>query len=126
MKNTLRIAAALAIAIGTAAHAQSTERPKPPGTKPLEELPPPPALPPAQPGEAPNLGVQPEVTVRKEGPNTIEEYRIHGKLYMMKVTPAHGHPYILMDHRGDGSFTRQEWTSLDQGIRVPQWVLWEF
>jgi hypothetical protein len=63
--------------------------------------------------------------VRKEGPNTIEEYRLHGKLYMMKVTPAHGKAYVLMDNKGDGTFTRMD-NPLDQGIRVPQWVLWEF
>jgi hypothetical protein len=126
MKTTLRIAAALVLAAACgAALAQSTERPKPPGTRPLEELPPPPALPPPAPGEKPDIAVQPDVTVRKEGPNTIEEYRIHGKLYMMKVTPAHGHPYVLMDNKGDGTFMRQD-NPLDQGIRVPQWVLWEF
>jgi hypothetical protein len=125
MKNALRIAALLLAAAGSMASAQSTERPKPPGTKPLEELPPPPALPPVSPGDAQNLGEEPQVTVRKEGPNTIEEYRLHGKLYMMKVTPAHGRAYVLMDNKGDGTFTRQD-NPLDQGIRVPQWVLWEF
>ena len=123
MKKALRIAA-LVLAAGTSlAMAQSAERPKPPGTKPLQELPPPPALPPAQPGDKDVL--EPQVTKRQEGPNTIEEYRIHGKLYMMKVTPPHGHPYILMDNKGDGTFLRQD-NPLDNGVRVPQWVLMEF
>ena len=125
MKTALRIAAALLAAASCAALAQSTERPKPPGTRPLEELPPPPALPPVSPGDEKSLGVEPQVTVRKEGPNTIEEYRIHGKLYMMKVTPPHGHPYVLMDNKGDGTFMRQD-NPLDNGVRVPQWVLMEF
>ena len=43
---------------------------------------------------------------------------------MMKVTPAHGRPYVLIDHRGDGQFARQD--NLDSGLRVPQWVLLEF
>jgi hypothetical protein len=126
MKTTLRIAAFLLAAASGVALAQSTERPKPPGTQPLEDLPPPPALPPVSPGDAKGIEgqpLQPQVTTRKEGPNTIEEYRVHGRLYMMKVTPAHGHPYILRDDNGDGSFIRQP---LDQGVRVPQWVLWEW
>jgi hypothetical protein len=125
MKTALRIAALVLAASASVVLAQSTERPKPPGTKPLQELPPPPALPPAQPGDDAKDALQPEVTVRKEGPNTIEEYRLRGKLYMMKVTPAHGHPYILMDNKGDGTFMRQD-NPLDNGVRVPQWVLMEF
>jgi len=35
------------------------------------------------------------------------------------VTPAHGKPYILMDHRGDGTFTKLD-NTLDNGVRVPQ------
>ena len=123
MKNALRIVAVVFAATSCVAIAQSTERPKPPGTKPLQEPPPPPALPPAQPGDAPDL--QPQVTVHKDGENTIEEYRLRGKLYMMKVTPAHGHPYVLMDNKGDGTFMRQD-NPLDNGVRVPQWVLMEF
>jgi|SRR3954462_6010495 hypothetical protein len=125
MKTALRIAALVLAAASITAAAQSTERPKPPGTRPLEDLPPPPALPPASPADANNPELQPEVTVRKEGPNTIEEYRVRGKLYMMKVTPAHGHAYILMDNKGDGTFMRQD-NPLDTGLRVPQWVLLEF
>jgi Protein of unknown function (DUF2782) len=44
---------------------------------------------------------------------------------MQKVIPKHGRPYILMDHKGDGTFTRQD-NTLDNGVRVPQWVLLEF
>jgi hypothetical protein len=125
MKHALSIAAVLLAAASATAMAQSTERAKPPGTRPLEDLPPPPALPPAQPGDDARDALSPDVTTRKEGPNTIEEYRLRGKLYMMKVTPAHGHPYVLMDNKGDGTFMRQD-NPLDQGIRVPQWVLMEF
>jgi hypothetical protein len=125
MKHAHSIAAVLLAAAAASAMAQSTERPKPAGTRPLEELPPPPALPPAQPGDAERDALSPQVTTRKEGPNTIEEYRLRGKLYMMKVTPAHGHPYILMDNKGDGTFMRQD-NPLDNGVRVPQWVLMEF
>jgi hypothetical protein len=101
------------------AAAQSTARPRPPGTVPLEEAPPPPAMVEGDPALAP------QVTTRTEGGQTFQEYRVKGKLYMVRVTPAHGRPYVLMDHRGDGTFMRQD-NPLDNGVRVPQWVLLEF
>jgi hypothetical protein len=107
----------LAAAIG--AGAQSTARSRPPGTMPLEEAPPPPPIVQTDPA------LEPQVTVRTEGEQTVQEYRIKGKLYMQRVTPKHGRPYILMDHKGDGTFTKQD-NTLDAGVRVPQWVLLEF
>jgi hypothetical protein len=100
--------------------AQSTERMKPPGTVPLEEVPPPPPMS-IEPGSEP----EPQVTTRTQGDETIQEYRLDGKLYMMRVTPKHGHAYVLMDNKGDGTFVRQD-NPLDSGIKVPQWVLLEF
>ena len=131
MKNALRIAAVVFAATSCIAAAQSTERPKPPGTQPPQPAAEQRAVAAqrqeevgrAGPGDAPDL--QPQVTVRKEAGQTIEEYRVRGKLYMMKVTPAHGHPYVLMDNKGDGTFMRQD-NPLDNGVRVPQWVLMEF
>jgi hypothetical protein len=109
--------AVLLFALAFDASAQSTERPRPPGTVPLDEAPPPPPLTEKAP--------QPEVTTRTEGEQTIQEYRIKGKLYMQRVTPKHGRPYILMDNKGDGTFSRLDQT-LDGQVRVPQWVLLEF
>ena len=107
----------LAAAFGAAA--QSGARARPPGTMPLDEPPPPPAMVETDPA------LTPQITVRTEGDQTIQEYRIRGKIYMQRVTPKHGRPYILMDHKGDGTFTRQD-NTLDSGVRVPQWVLLEF
>jgi hypothetical protein len=118
---------ALAIVLATAmldGAAQSAARSRPPGTVPLEEAPPPPPMDPAAKDDA-DPKLQPQVTTRTEGDKTIQEYRIRGKLYMMRVTPRTGRGYVLMDNKGDGTFTRQD-NTLDQGIRVPQWVLLEF
>jgi hypothetical protein len=101
------------------ASAQSTARSRPPGTMPLDEAPPPPAMADVDPALAP------QVTVRTEGEQTVQEYRVKGKLYMQRVTPKNGKPYVLMDHKGDGTFTKQD-NTLDNGVRVPQWVLHEF
>jgi hypothetical protein len=110
--------ALLALTLAAGAFAQSTARPRPPGTTTLEEPPPPPAIKDADPA------LEPQVTIRKEEGRTVSEYRVKGKLYMMKVTPANGPAYILVDHKGDGQFARQD--NLDSGLRVPQWVLLEF
>jgi len=83
----------------------------------LEPLPPPPAI-------DNNADDEPEVTITKQTEQTIEEYRVGGKLYMIKITPKVGKPYYLVDERGDGKFTRQE--SLDSGVRPPRWVIHNF
>ena len=121
---SLRFAALLATlaacaALAAESPATSVARPRPPGTIPLDEAPPPPPL-----DEDPNE-LKPVVTERVEGDRTIQEYRINGKLYMQRVTPRNGPAYLLIDHKGDGTFTRQD-NTLDNGVRVPQWVLLRF
>jgi hypothetical protein len=115
MKRIL-LAAAL-IAMTFPALAQSTARPRPPGTAPLEEPPPPP---PMIQGDAASM--EPEVTVRTEGDQQVEEFRFGGKLFAQRITPKGGKPYVLMDYKGDGTFMRQD-NPLDTGVRVPQWVI---
>ena len=114
---TLLATMLLAAAFGAAA--QSTARARPPGTVPLDEPPPPPPI------VAEDPSLEQQVTTRIEGDNTIQEYRVSGKLFMQRVTPKHGKPYVLMDNKGDGTFTKLDHT-LDNGVRVPQWVLLEF
>ncbi|MDR1709762.1 MAG: DUF2782 domain-containing protein, partial [Candidatus Accumulibacter sp.] len=48
--------------------------------------------------------IEPEITIRRGETHTLEEYRINGRLYKVRVIPTHGVPYILIDPRGDGSF----------------------
>ncbi len=67
---------------------------------------------------------EPQVTITKQSEQTVEEYRVNGKLYMIKITPKYGPPYYLVDDRGDGKFARQE--SLDSGFRVPRWIIKSF
>jgi hypothetical protein len=90
----------------------------PPNLEPLPEPPPPP------PGYEPEPALEPQVTIIKRGEDLVEEYRIKGRLYMMKVTPPVGRPYYLVDHTGNGSFVRRE--SLDTGLSPPMWVILEF
>ena len=90
---------------------------RPNNLQPLPDVPPPP------PGVF-DANLEPEVTIVKHGDNKEEQFRMNGKLYMIKVTPSHGVPYYLIESRGDGTWTRQE--SLDTGLRVPMWVIGNF
>lgn len=83
----------------------------------LEHLPPPPEMNNSDAG-------QPDVTITKEKVQTVEEYRVGGRLYMIKIIPKIGKPYYLVDDRGDGKFSRQD--NLDSGVRPPQWVIHRF
>ena len=98
--------------------AYAAEEAKPKDLEPLPELVTPPAATDVTPEQ------EPQVTIKKRGRDKIEEYRMNGRLYMVKVTPPHGKSYYLIDNRGDGQFTRQD--NLDSGVRVPMWVLFKF
>ncbi|TRZ92923.1 MAG: DUF2782 domain-containing protein [Rhodocyclaceae bacterium] len=89
-------------------------------TPKLEPIPEPP---PAPPGLL-NEGMEPQVTITKRGEDKVEEFRMSGKLYMLKVTPPNGVSYYLIDNQGDGKWSRQD--SRDSGLRVPMWVLGTF
>jgi hypothetical protein len=103
-------AAALAVALPAAAQNNRS------AAQPIPEPPPPP------PGFELDPAAEPQVTIRKRGDDTVEEYRMGGKLYMMKVTPAGGGPsYYLIDEKGDGKFARQEGPGT--GVRPPMWTI---
>lgn len=90
----------------------------PPKLEPIPEPPPPP------PGVV-DEALEPQVTISKRGEDKVEEYRMNGKLYMVKVTPPHGVSYYLIDNRGDGSWVRQD-AANGSGLRVPMWVIGTF
>jgi hypothetical protein len=84
------------------------------------DAPEPPTLPPqVQSGEV----LEPEVTIRESDEGTVEEYRMGGQLYMVKITPTTGPAYYLIDSDGDGEFVRQDDITESS---VPQWVLFSW
>ena len=90
----------------------------PDNLEPLPEaLPPPPAL-------EGNPADEPEVTVVKKGENTVEEYRIHGELYMQKITPSHGVPYYLLKEDQEGGWSKYDGPATP--IAIPKWVIFRF
>lgn len=84
----------------------------------LEKAEPPPPPPMVQ---EPEPTAEPQVTIRKKQGETVAEYRINNRLYMMKVTRDDGTEFYLVDERGDGQFVQRD--SLDTGLRVPMWVI---
>ena len=46
--------------------------------------------------------IEPEINIIQKEDRMIEEYRINGQLYMIKVTPHIGHPYYFIDTDGNG------------------------
>lgn len=83
--------------------------------------------PPAAPSEKEQETLQPEVNIIQREDKTIEEYRVNGRLYKIKVTPKVGPEYYLVDSDGDGSFeTRRTASPLEPDIMIPQWVLFRW
>lgn len=81
----------------------------------------PPKLPePLRSGES----IEPEVNIIQKDDRTVEEYRVNGELYMVKVTPLVGYPYYFIDTDGDGSLDSKQF-ELQSGI-VPNWILFKW
>lgn len=87
-----------------------------PRLEPLPEIPPPPGM--------PDTALEPQVTITTRGEDKVEEYRIRGRLYAVKVTPPHGRPYYLLDIRGDGQLVRHD--DLSPHFMVPMWLIFSF
>ena len=65
---------------------------------------------------------EPEVTITQRGQERVEEFRMNNQIYMIKITPAKGYPYYLVDTTGDGNFDTRR-PQLTSTPVVPQWVL---
>ena len=116
MRTIVRLFAFLMITTFTfPALAQSQARPKPKDVQPVEELPSPPEV------KDTDASRDVKVTTRQSGTDTIEEYRIGGRLYKQRIQPASGPAYYLVDEKGEGKFTRVDGPDLK--IAVPTWVL---
>lgn len=65
---------------------------------------------------------EPEITIKRRGDKMIQEYRINGALYMVKIVPDVGPPYYLIDSNGDGNMDVRH-SNLERNVKIPQWVL---
>ena len=96
---------------------------QPPNLEPLpaDQIPPPPQIKidPSQ---------EPVVTTTKRGEDKVEEFRIGGKLYMIRVTPPNAPSYVLVDQDGTGKFGPSAGPADADAfnLHVPMWVLGRF
>ena len=86
----------------------------------LNEAPPPPIIEEGFP-EGAEDSFEPEVTIVHRDNEVVEEYRVRGQLYMVKVTPLHGVPYYLVDEDGSGRMVRRD--GVTPRLAVPMWVI---
>lgn len=72
--------------------------------------------------------MEPEITILRKGKDTIEEYRLNNKLYMVKIQPSIGPAYYLIDTDGDGEMDsrRNDIQSGANSMNIPQWVLFSW
>lgn len=115
MKRTSLHRAATMLLGALAASAALAQQPR---TEPLPEIPPPPR------SVQSTDNLEPQVTIRQDGQNRLEEYRVGGKLYAVRVIPPIGKPYLLVDRVGKGVMTRMD--DITGGVNPPQWVLFNF
>ena len=87
-------------------------------TELLENVPPPPSISYDSSDED-----EPEITIIKRDGEFIEEYRVNGQLYLMKVTPKNMPSYYLYKNALGAAWTRYE--DIDPVI-LPQWVILTF
>jgi Protein of unknown function (DUF2782) len=93
-------------------------------SNPLPKLEPLPDVPPPQIAIDPSL--EPEIKIIQRGTDKVEEFRVSGKLYMVRVTPPGGIPYVLIDNSGSGAFTPAHGQADPRSISVPMWVIKTF
>jgi hypothetical protein len=113
-----RIPAALTALVFAFALSAAAQKAPPANLEPLPEAPPiPPEI-------ASDPDLEPQITIVRRATETIEEYRVGGRLTMVKVIPKAGRPYYLVADGADGTWVRRD--SLDTGLKVPMWLLFSF
>jgi hypothetical protein len=101
------------------AAAQFAPAPIPPIPEPITPVAPQDAPPPPQQEQ-----IEPEVTIVERPNYTAEEYRINGRLFKVKITPASGPSYYLIDMDGDGALETRRHEA--DNLQVPHWILFRW
>ena len=107
--------AAALLAAGGLATGPVLAQTSPPGLEPIDAPPPPPSV---HSGET----LEPEITIVQRRDALVYEYRVGGRLIAVKITPAGGIPYYLVDIDGDGDLESRR-DDLASEILVNTWVL---
>ena len=80
--------------------------------------PPPPSSPAA--GEP----TEPEINISETPEGIVYEYRVRGRVYMVRVQPQVGPPYYFIDTNGDGILDAQSDSPMNASVQ--QWVLYSW
>lgn len=97
-----------------------------------EDLEKPPAIPLTEEGQEPlppkvqDEQLEPTVTIREAEDRLIEEYRISGRVYMIKITPKKGIPYYYVDTDGDGQLELDENQQALAPVQPVHWKILEW
>jgi hypothetical protein len=70
--------------------------------------------------------IEPTVTIREEEGQRVEEYRLNGLVYMVKVTPEGGIPYYYIDDDGDGRLELDTTRSPPNPVQPVYWKVKEW
>lgn len=74
-------------------------------------------------GQQKKIETQPEVTITEYADKTVEEYRVKGFLYAVKVIPQNADMYYLI--RADG--TEDQFIRTDKPeLRIPSWQIFSW
>jgi len=63
-----------------------------------------------------------EVTIQSGKAGIVEELRVNGQLYAIRITPKRGVPYYLVDSDGDGNLETRK-NDTDSDLLIPAWVI---
>jgi len=64
-----------------------------------------------------------DITIRREGDKVIQEYKVNGKIYKIKIVPAVGPAYYFIDPDGDGEMEEVSESDIVDGMKVNQWTI---
>mgnify|MGYP001553504999 CR=1 FL=1 len=69
--------------------------------------------------------LEPEINIQQFDNREVQEYSVNDRVYMVKITPATGFPYYLVDPDGTGEM---EYKRDTMGLEVnpPQWTLFRW
>ena len=64
-----------------------------------------------------------DITITREGDKVIQEYKVNGKIYKIKIVPAVGPAYYFIDPDGDGEMEEVSESDIVDGMKVNQWTI---
>lgn len=67
----------------------------------------------------------PDITITRKQKETVTEYSVNGRVYMVKISPKDAPAYYMIDTDGDGNLETRR-SDLERGMNIPQWLLFSW